>query len=65
MCAVFQIRGIVLVLIERLKMHVRYLTACGPKCLRCLMLMPSGPTELLFFAFLMASAVSTVENWRG
>ena len=28
--------------------------ARGPRCFRCLMLMLSGPVELLFFAFLMA-----------
>ena len=34
--------------------------ARGPKCFRCLMLMPSGPVELLFVLFEMASCISVV-----
>ena len=32
-------------------MFVRYVIASGPRCLRCLMSMPSGPVELLFVLF--------------
>ena len=31
-----------------------------PNCLRCLMLMPSGPVELLFLLFRMAADISDV-----
>jgi len=33
--AVFQMLGILLLASDRLKMFVRTLMACGPKCLRC------------------------------
>jgi len=46
--ATFQMFGIVLVFRAVLKMCVRSVMASGPKCLRCLMLMSSGPVELLF-----------------
>ena len=52
--------GIVLVLSERLKIAVRYVSAVFPRCLRCLMFMLSGPVELLFFACLMASEVCSI-----
>ena len=32
----------------------------GPMCFRCLMLMPSGPVELLFLLFRMAADISDV-----
>lgn len=47
----------VLVLSAVLYMSVRYFMATGPKCLRCLMLMLSGPVELLFLASFMAVCV--------
>ena len=43
--AVFQMCGIMLCLMEWLKMSVRTLMACGPKCCKCLFDMPSGPVE--------------------
>ena len=58
--ALFQICGIVLVLRDELKRFVRYFMAKGPKCLRCLMLMPSGPMELLFVLFEMAVCIHVV-----
>ena len=39
---------------------VRYVRPSGPMCLRCLMLMPSGPVELLFLLFRMAADISDV-----
>ena len=51
----FQRWGIVLVLRAMLSMFVRYLMASGPRCLRCLMFMSSGPVELLFVLFEMAN----------
>ena len=47
----FQRWGIVLVFRAVLYMFVRYLMASDPRCLRCLMFMPSGPLELLFVLF--------------
>ena len=55
--AIFHVWGIVLVLSERLKITVRYVSAVFP---RCLMFMLSGPVELLFFACLMASEVCSI-----
>ena len=43
--------------IERLKISVRYSIARGPKCLRCFLLMLSGPVELLFLLFRIASEI--------
>ena len=31
-------------------MFVKALTACGPRCFRCLLDMPSGPVEGVFFS---------------
>ena len=50
----------VLVLRARLKVLVRYVRPSGPMCLRCLMLMPSGPVELFFLLFRMAADISDV-----
>ena len=47
----FQRWDIVLVFRAMLYMSVRYLMASDPRCLRCLMSMPSGPVELLFVLF--------------
>lgn len=60
MVALFQMCGIVLVLSAMLYMFVRYLMAEGPKCLRCLMLMPSGPVELLLVLSEMADCIWVV-----
>ena len=63
--------GIMLLFIERLKISVRYSIARGPKCLRCFILMLSGPVELLFLLFRIASEIcwlvrmicDVVGNW--
>ena len=55
--AIFHVWGIVLVLTERLKIAVRYVSAVFH---RCLMFMLSGAVELLFFACLMASEVCSI-----
>ena len=60
MLAVFQMDGIVLVLMERLKVCVRSLVALGPRCCRCLMLIRSGPHELFVLLVLIASCVCSV-----
>ena len=41
-------------------MFVRYRSPCLPMFLRCLMLMLSGPVELLFLLFLMAVCTCSV-----
>ena len=41
-------------------MFVRYLIASGHRCLSCLMLIPSGPVELLFVLFEMANWTNVV-----
>ena len=58
--ACFQRWGIVFVLKAMLYMFVRYLVASGPRCLRCLMFMPSGPMELLFMLFEMDNCTCVV-----
>ena len=58
--AVFQGVGMVLVFSEMLYMCVRKVSAVLPRCLRCLMFMPSGPVELLLRACLMAVIVFAV-----
>ena len=57
--AIFHVWGIVLVLSERLKIAVRYVSAVFPRFLSYLIFMLSGPVEL-FFACLMASELSEV-----
>ena len=42
-------------------MCVRYAIAFGPKCFKCLMLMSSGPIELIFLAYCIACFVSCSE----
>ena len=46
-------------------MSVRFLMACGPKCLRCLLEMPSGPVEADVLDRLMASVVMVGVNCGG
>ena len=58
--AIFNVWGNVLVLSERLKIAVKYVSAVFHRCLMCLMFMLSGPVELLFFACLMASEVCSI-----
>ena len=55
--AVFHMWGMLLCCMEWLKMSVRVLMACGPRCLRCLLDMPSGPVAGEFLVRLMVSAV--------
>ena len=55
--AVFQMLGMVLCCMEWLKMLVSALMACGPRCLRCMWDMPSGPVEEVCFVECMASWV--------
>ena len=56
----FQRWGIVLVLRAMLYMFVSYLMASVPRCLRCLMFMPSVLVELLFVLFEMANCTCVV-----
>lgn len=56
----FQMCGIMLVLSAMLYVCVRYWIASGPKCLRCLMLMLSGPVLLLVLAACIADVVCSV-----
>lgn len=46
-------------------MSVRILMACGPKCLRCMLDMPSGPAAEEFLEALMAAIVSAGVNCVG
>ena len=63
--AVFHVCGMVLVFSARLYICVRYVSALGPRCLRCFMLMSSGPVELLFRAACMACLVCCVVMCMG
>ena len=44
-------------------MSVKALTACGPRCFRCLLDMPSGPVEEVFFVARIASV--TIAGVKG
>ena len=46
-------------------MSVRILIACGPKCFKCLLEMPSGPVEGVVLLCLMAATVSAGVNCSG
>ena len=46
-------------------MSVRTLMACVPKCLRCLLDMPSGPVEEVFLEARMAAIVLSGVNCDG
>ena len=66
----FSKMGIVLVLRAMLQMFMRYLMASGPRYLRCLMFMLSGPVKLLLMLFesanctcVMASCISSIERF--
>ena len=61
----FQMCGIMLFVMEWLKMSVRTLMACVPRCLRCLLEMPSGPVEEVFLEVRMAAIVLSGVNWGG
>ena len=63
--AIFQMLGMVLCLREWLKMSVRILMACGPRCFKCLLEMPSGPVEGVVLQDLIASIVLAGVNCRG
>ena len=52
--------GILLSLSAALYMFVRYFSPFLPMCLRCFMLMLSGPVELLFLLFLIAALTCSV-----
>ena len=54
MFANFHRWGIMLVLRAVVNILVRNAMPSGPMCLRCLMLSPSGPCELVFLLFCMA-----------
>ena len=54
---IFHMRGMLFVFSTVLKRWVRCSSALGPRCLRCLMLMLSGPVELLFLCCLSAACV--------
>ena len=60
MLANFQTWGILLSLIAAMYMFVRYCSPFLPMFLRCLMLILSGPVELLFLLFLIAARTSSV-----
>ena len=49
-----------LLLRDMLYSLVRMSSALGPRCFRCLMLMSSGPVELLFFICLIAVVVCSI-----
>ena len=63
--AVFHRWGMVLCLREWLKISVRILMACGPKCFRCLLEMPSGPVDGVVLHALIALTVSAGVNCVG
>jgi len=58
--ASFQMWGIVLVLRAFASNDLRYSVAIGPRCCRCLILMLSGPVELLFLVDFMACMTCSV-----
>ena len=55
MLANFHMCGIMLVLRAVFKMRVRNASPIGPMCVRCLMFNFSGPCELLFILYCVAS----------
>ena len=59
---VFQMAGMELVLIERLKIVVRYRRPWSPRCFRCSVEILSGPMALDALAFFMASLVAEKEK---
>ena len=58
--ATFHVLGMLFVVSDVLKMSVRALMACGPRCFRCKYDMPSGPVEDLFLVLRMACSVMFV-----
>ena len=54
--------GMLFVVSDVLKMCVRALMACGPRCFRCKYDKPSEPVEDLFFVLQMACSVMFVVN---
>ena len=63
--ASFHIRGIVFVLIAKLKMSVRYLMVCVLRCFKYCMLISSGPKDLLFLLTAIAAVVCCVVMTTG
>ena len=55
--AYFHRLGMLLVVMNKLKMSVRAQTTCGPKCFKCVYEMPSGPEEEVFLVLRMACSV--------
>ena len=55
MVAVFQDAGIWLLLHDKLNISVSMSIAVGPRCLRCMFDISSGPVDLEFLAFLINS----------
>ena len=60
MLASFHTLGLLLSLSAALYMFVRYFSPFLPMCLRCFMLMLSGPFELLFLLLLIAAWTCSV-----
>ena len=60
-CVVLMSMGVV----WSLRVCVRYVRARVPRCLRCLMFMLSGPTELLFLNCVMAFFLGSVNEYGG
>ena len=63
--AVFQMWGMLLCCIVWLNMSVRILMACGPRCFKCKLEMPSGTVDLVFLAALIAAMVVCGVNCVG
>ena len=55
MFAIFHTCGILLSLSAALYMFVRYFSPSLPMCLKCFMLMLSGPVDLLFLLLFIAA----------
>ena len=63
--AIFQMLGMVLCWMEWLYMSVSVRMAWGPRCLRCVLDMLSGPVELEFFMFRMVPTTIAGVNCGG
>ena len=62
MCGVVWGGGAMLIFINMVYKLVRYASPSGPICLGCMMLILSGPVELLFLLCFIAFWTSVVEN---
>ena len=54
--------GMLLVVMDTLKMSIRALTACGPKCFKCMNEMPLGPVEVFLVLRMACSIMSEVKG---